>query len=646
MSFPSTLDTLSTSINWNDSGIWHAAQHNLIGAVLNALQTKVGINSSTDVTSLDYKVSQIDKAPSISEINRDIKWWVKNWNFESNNAIWYNGWRTYYNDTWGGSVSIDTTKFYKWTKSLKITTWSSWGGHVVWNSPWINWFPINSGVKYKISLWYFQTYANKAAAEATIYDANWSAISNFSLGLNSSILNSWEYFEYIVTVPSWWSYIRLWLTAASTLWNGTVWFDEVNIDEVVENQTDNLFIDTPALVWFTAKWSKSNIGLSSTGTWNLIDLWNSWAEQKLAQSFIYEKSNSTYIVIQKGWNTWTPIFDTTLSIETDNSWVPSWTVIWKKVISSAEWNAIPDWVDYFSEIPCILTPWNMYWIVLTPSSQWNSSNKRSIVASASNPYSSWSLSRYNWTSWEALSGWDMYFKILYYKPQTGFKARLHNQETCIKTDSNWILNWANIDLFNWKFRYSNVNINSNNIGVTWRLDIYQKSWVEFSDYIADDRIQLYTNSYITWKINTLLPIKHLKFNWSNVWTRNYIPYDWLKLQISIDWVNWTTIENYWAIVNAKLPITETDFVNWLSVFYVRYYNTWNYNYVCQFEVEADIDTSWIDILYNKSTNKDLYQTYVKTTSTSVNSVTYRENKYWFPVIEFSNWEYVTSYFPI
>lgn len=58
MAFP--IDITSVKSTWasSEAPVGHSTQHNLIAVLLWSIQTKIGIDSSTDVNSLDYKIRQ------------------------------------------------------------------------------------------------------------------------------------------------------------------------------------------------------------------------------------------------------------------------------------------------------------------------------------------------------------------------------------------------------------------------------------------------------------------------------------------------------------------------------------------------------------------------------------------------------------
>ena len=57
--FPEDLDNL-TNPNSTDSLEGHAQQHSNVNDAIEAIQTKIGVDGSEDVNSLDYKIAQIE----------------------------------------------------------------------------------------------------------------------------------------------------------------------------------------------------------------------------------------------------------------------------------------------------------------------------------------------------------------------------------------------------------------------------------------------------------------------------------------------------------------------------------------------------------------------------------------------------------
>lgn len=62
MAYPTTLETFVTNKNPWDTRSWHAATHNDIGRLINALQAKLGITDSAVTTSVEYRLTnKVDK---------------------------------------------------------------------------------------------------------------------------------------------------------------------------------------------------------------------------------------------------------------------------------------------------------------------------------------------------------------------------------------------------------------------------------------------------------------------------------------------------------------------------------------------------------------------------------------------------------
>ena len=59
--FPTSLDNLLNP-NPNDSTIGHANLHAQVNDILEAIQAKVGINNSTEPTSLDYRINSLENS--------------------------------------------------------------------------------------------------------------------------------------------------------------------------------------------------------------------------------------------------------------------------------------------------------------------------------------------------------------------------------------------------------------------------------------------------------------------------------------------------------------------------------------------------------------------------------------------------------
>ena len=106
---------------------------------------------------------------------------------------------------------------------------------------------------------------------------------------------------------------------------------------------------------------------------------------------------------------------------------------------------------FLVNLPCNLTAWTKYHIVATNTaneSSWVWFNLWCLVAWW---YTWWDarFSTNGWTSWTINGSRDFYFKTLYYKPTTNFKASQNNQSVSISADEDGFLNGSVINLQTW-----------------------------------------------------------------------------------------------------------------------------------------------------------------------------------------------------
>lgn len=57
MAFPSSLDTLKTTWAWSEAPVWHSNHHNDMAVLVLAMMNKIGVNGSSVVSSLDWKMT-------------------------------------------------------------------------------------------------------------------------------------------------------------------------------------------------------------------------------------------------------------------------------------------------------------------------------------------------------------------------------------------------------------------------------------------------------------------------------------------------------------------------------------------------------------------------------------------------------------
>jgi len=160
---------------------------------------------------------------------------------------------------------------------------------------------------------------------------------------------------------------------------------------------------------------------------------NAGTNQKSAERFTPTKKNLTGIIFQRYADAGTYIGDVTVSIQTNNSGVPSGTVVNSIILTNAQWEAITTSADYTLSIPCTLTPGTQYWIVFESSTQ-DASNYPQFIrnTSGSGRYN------YNGSTW-ASAGNDLYFKTLYQKNTDNFTIRTDTETMSVTapTTDGW-----------------------------------------------------------------------------------------------------------------------------------------------------------------------------------------------------------------
>jgi hypothetical protein len=355
----------------------------------------------------------------------------------------------------------------------------------------------------------------------------------------------------------------------------------MTLEEVVEPVANSLVTPSPSLVSFTAVGSTDNIDQSSLTTGSTQWVGFSWAERYWAQSFTPTKSKVTWFTFYKLANAWTPTSDVIFNVYTNNAGSPSTTAVATDyTITSAQWNALADNAEFTINLPCTLTPWTLYWVRYYATWTLDWVNYRAISRSTS-----WSGVKYSsdGSSWSSPPARTFYFKELYYKPTTNFKASQNNLSVSVSADEDGFLNGSVINLQTWTATFTET------FGTFYLLQ-YTISW---SDLIAE--------------VN--LPWVGLSASFTSDRT----------LQYSSDWVTY----------GSTFPTGVTKV--WVKI--LAYSGFASFSYSIQFS------TSGLSILKNYPTNKDIIKQYSTTLGAATTTATYRATKWGFPAIEYSSTEY-------
>lgn len=198
------------------------------------------------------------------------------------------------------------------------------------------------------------------------------------------------------------------------------------------------------------------------------------------------------------------------------------------------------------------------------------------------------------------------------KKSEDFTIVCNGIKTQLKADKDGILDGTIIDLDNAKYRYTNPFNAAGNFN-----DIFSASagggstipdvvsgwdWTNTSESISS--VSGATAQNIVFKVNTILPIKHLKI--STILFNNNVAAG--QVAVSSDNVNYTDlVAQLPASASAQTNIPETDLMNGLSVFYLKIYKSTE-NTVLRIDdlkIEADLDTSRVPsgLFYPLATNQ-------------------------------------------
>lgn len=397
------------------------------------------------------------------------------------------------------------------------------------------------------------------------------------------------------------------------------WFDvnSMTLEEIVTDTTFTGKIAEKIRPVLQAVTSTDNIDQSQL-TYGSTRAFGSAIRNKLAQQFIPTKKYLSKVVCQRQGNNGTYVGNVTVSIQSDSgSDEPTGTILASKTIANATWNAYGVGADIEIDVPCLLTAGTKYWIVFD-SSTYDADNNTILRTSATNLYTNGLLKGYAPSTWTTITE-DLVFKTLYAKKTETFSLIVNGIKTELKADKDGLLSNSIIDLDNGKYQYdsglfagvmsANALAFANNVfsaTAGGRLNIGSI----INDWYASGAIINAKNDavdrYIILKINTILPIKHLKL------TSKYGCFagGTATYEISADNVTYTTIHTQ-TVSSANNPaavVIETDLMNGLNTFYIKLHkasSVSDYFEVGRQIIEANLDTSKIPqgLLYPLATNQ-------------------------------------------
>jgi len=540
-----------------------------------------------------------------------------------------------YLSTGTGSATYDTTVTHFGKQSMKLVGTVIGAGvyavvasnlNVLGGAPAQNhYFRLKGSTKYRATIW-IKTQGITAVASGGVYAALCEFDSTLTGGLVVNTLNS-----YITGTQDFACYTITFTTAAATVYGsifgtiafetGTAWFDDIAVEEVVEDAGYTGTISTSLLSSIAGVTSITAIDqtqtLSSTGA----AIGNNNAYRAVGQSFVPTKSKLASVDIYKGSSTSAPAPSGTITvrIETDSGGAPSGTILAAKTYTQATWDAFPTGQNNIPT-PCILTAGATYWIVVIDSAA-ESAGVYYVVyyQSSGNPYPT--LKTYNGSVWSAaVANAALYFTTYYAEPTEETRIVCNGEVINLSSNADGLLSGAIVDLDEGKYIYTGgiaytetdkmCDIYSSSAGASTDSSSYPLGVNGWNIYVLAGYGLTYqtisdaTTRNIVWKINTLLPIRHIRMR--------LILYSAAAndkvFQVSTNNTSWTTV---WTLNTATAAyyenVIDTDAVNGCTTFYLRAFKDAVADFLVAgiMYIEAYIDTPSISLpmVYPLSTNQ-------------------------------------------
>ena len=383
----------------------------------------------------------------------------------------------------------------------------------------------------------------------------------------------------------------------------TIWFDDITLEEVVEDTANTSAVPTPLLSSITGVTSTDNIDQSAFGVSSWANLGNSSNPLACATLFVPTKTKLTGVAL---WISHAAdascVGNVTVSIRPDNGGSPSTTVIASYTYLAAAWKLLTPsptqaTPSVIVPLPCILTPTSTYWVVAQNSSGESVGVEYQLLCGTIATNGKYSP---DGTTWGAVT-YGVCIQTYYAKPTENATIVCNGEKISLSTNEDGLLSGAIIDLDKGKYLYKkDVAIGGNPL-------LFQQSDVFSATSganAADNPIGVsqwgYSNGIMVsagggarsfiMKVNTLLPIKSVvatvvAFNGAYADDVRYI-------QVSTDGVNFTTIGSDTRGAANSTTANYTEIPKGLSTFYLKFISAVTYATAwVAIKIEADLDTS-------------------------------------------------------
>jgi len=574
------------------------------GTLVSALPTSstsvTGVLTGTDWTTFNNKLS--DLVPTDLKISTASKGGVFNGGFElgtkdtavtASGVIGVNsGW--YLSEDAGQmSAELDTAVAYKDTASLKLEAIDTSGGGVVYNTSGVTLpilsleaIPLKVSTVYKLTLQAKTNLVGASGVWADLIQYDSAAVVGTTVSTSKlSTTNDWTVLTVTFTSDNDAVFGRIALQNSVAGTVSQAWFDDVTLEEVV---TDTTFTGKvaekirPVLQAVTSTDNIDNsldIGGAYTNTYALTNAVNEGATH--IQTFTPTKKYTTQIGI------WPIASGTAVDWNLVVHTAANVIVAWKKILAAS----IATGAMQYFDVPNIWASGALHFHLYasattgTPTCKANTSDDLETAS----------------------------YIQRYAKKTEGFTVICNGIKTELKANSSdGLLSNSIIDLDNGKYEWGN-KLTTEALLLSGCNDVYAASdgglttvnsgingWGIVNVTRYESAIGA-TERYLTYKVNTVLPIKGLKIE-------SYIyGNDKTLLQISTDNINWV---NLTSKVNNTAYTSEVSIItlcNGLNTFYIRGYGdiTNAKMYFCLRNIEADLDTSSTPqgIIYPIGTNQ-------------------------------------------
>lgn len=539
-------------------------------------------------------------------------------------------WLYHNNVSAGSSAEFDTEVKRTGDKTLKLEITSSTGKAIVLND--------NSNSDFtdqRIQAQANTTYLFWCWVKSDSVETNWIYLelrewadwviswANESEKLSWS--NDWTYLQVELETSAWADSLFIYFRMTAWGSSGQIWRFDINSMTLKQKWTTTNpgQSGVQSIVW-SVKWKSTTNNIDQeaivSNNWNPLYAW-----QTIWQVFSPTKENLSAIMFRcssVNWSWWWNITIDLYEWDTDYATTKSWSII---ASNSLVWTS---WTNHIVDMVAMLDTANQYFYELS-ADWWDASNSYTIRKDTSWWYAWWSI----YINWSSLSQ-CAYFATYYTKNTIWVTIEAHNKILSLKSNtSDGILDWATIDLVNSKYSHLLQDWDSNK----WLTDANDIDGVKLHTGSWDRLLFTSVNDFIVYKHDFLwLPATNIKVMLSITWI------SWnekIDIQYSTDGSSYILLQTFDASSNnvrqyIDIPVTG-NFV------YIKINNTNNsFKYVNEINLTADIDTSAIIIPKSYPTGSTETETLLWLPLDATTSLTYREDKYGFPAVEFADWDYL------